>query len=170
MQRPFQDTSPVAMAGRAFCIAILLASLLVSASSRIDTEVVPFSQTDFSAEELPGTLARRLLQDSSVCGFNEYFCGETSFIADTAYNAVSAGNCFNDTGTARPSQSPKQAKSCSSAIDVLCRRILLRRCKSASGAHGFSLWHCQEQPEQLPSRLQQLGGISKLYNVLLAGV
>jgi len=41
--------------------------------------------------------ARKLLQDSSVCGFNEYFCGDTDMVSDTAYNAVVAGNCFNDT-------------------------------------------------------------------------
>lgn len=158
------------MAGRTFCTALLLALVSVSASSPGDMEAASLLQTGFYVEELPFTPARRLLQDSSVCGFNEYFCGETAFIADTAYTAVSAGNCFNDTGTIRPSQlSPKQAKS-SLATYLLCRRVLLRRCSSTSGAHSLSLWHHQRQPEQLPSRLQQLSSFSKLYNVLLAGV
>lgn len=40
---------------------------------------------------------RTLLQtDSSICGAQEYFCGETDMVLDTAYNAVAAGNCYND--------------------------------------------------------------------------
>ena len=60
-------------------------------------------QTGAQWQQSAGIPARKLLQDSVVCGFNEYFCGGAAFISDTAYNAVSAGNCFNDTGTALPS-------------------------------------------------------------------
>ena len=60
-------------------------------------------QTGAQWQRSSGVSARKLLQDSTVCGFNEYFCGETAFISDTAYSAVSAGNCFNDTGTVVPS-------------------------------------------------------------------
>lgn len=39
---------------------------------------------------------RSLLQNS-ICGAQEYFCGEADMVLDTAYNAVAAGNCYNDT-------------------------------------------------------------------------
>ena len=38
----------------------------------------------------------RTLLQTDICGAQEYFCGETDMVLDTAYNAVAAGNCYND--------------------------------------------------------------------------
>lgn len=38
----------------------------------------------------------RTLLQSDICGAQEYFCGEKDMVLDTAYNAVAAGNCYND--------------------------------------------------------------------------
>lgn len=48
---------------------------------------------------------RRNLLQSDICGAQEYFCGETDMVLDTAYNAVVAGNCYNDTADTGQHQS-----------------------------------------------------------------
>ena len=75
----------------------------VARSTASTLGAVSLFQTGAQWQQSAEIPARKLLQDSAVCGFNEYFCGETSFISDAAYTAVSASNCFNDTGTQLPS-------------------------------------------------------------------
>ena len=77
-------------------LVLVLQGLCILDASLLDL-TLPFPSGN-PWEQSMGTTSRKLLQDSSVCGFNEYFCGGTGFISDTAYTAVSAGNCFNDTG------------------------------------------------------------------------
>ena len=82
-------------------LAILTALILASASSSAEASSVQdmfaFYQTGLDSQGFSDTSARRLLQDSTVCGFDEYFCGDTDMVSDTAYDAVLAGNCYNDT-------------------------------------------------------------------------
>ena len=54
-------------------------------------------QTGSELQDFVASPVRKLLQDSAICGFNEYFCGDADLISDTAYQAVTAGNCFHDT-------------------------------------------------------------------------
>lgn len=75
----------------------------VDPSTASTFDALSLFQTGAQWQQSADISARKLLQDSAVCGFNEYFCGETAFISDTAYSAVLAGNCFNDTGTVVPS-------------------------------------------------------------------
>ena len=79
----------------AVCAALLAAVPVSPATASSLQDVFKLYQTGVEAHNS----ARKLLQDSSVCGtsINEYFCGDTDMISDTAYNAVVAGNCFNDT-------------------------------------------------------------------------
>ena len=83
---------------------ILMVLFWVARSMASTVEGLSLAQTGGDWQQLAGVPARKLLQDSSVCGFNEYFCGEAAFISDRAYSAVLAGNCFNDTGTVVHSQ------------------------------------------------------------------
>ena len=89
-------------AERPFTVLTLFALSWVAGSTASSFDALSSFQTGAQWQQSAGTPARKLLQDSAVCGFNEYFCGETAFISDTAYSAVSAGNCFNDTGTVVP--------------------------------------------------------------------
>lgn len=81
------------MAFLVVCAALLAALPVSPATASSLQDVFKLYQNGVEAH----TSARKLQQDSSVCGFNEYFCGDTDMISDTAYNAVVAGNCFNDT-------------------------------------------------------------------------
>ncbi len=81
------------MAFLAVCAALLAVLPMSPAAASSLDDVFKLYQTGVEAHNS----ARKLLQDSSVCGFNEYFCGDTDMISDTAYNAVVAGNCYNDT-------------------------------------------------------------------------
>ena len=81
------------MAFLAVCAALLAALPMSPATASNLDDVFKLYQTGVEAH----ISARKLLQDSSVCGFNEYFCGDTDMVSDTAYNAVVAGNCYNDT-------------------------------------------------------------------------
>ena len=90
-------------AERLLTVLTLFALSCIARSTTITVDGLSLFQTGAQWQRSAGIPARKLLQDSVVCGFNEYFCGETAFISDTAYSAVSAGNCFNDTGTGLPS-------------------------------------------------------------------
>ena len=83
------------------CVLQLALFLVARSTASIDHELLlPHSGASVK-QPLAGTSGvpgRKLLQDSAVCGFNEYFCGEAAFISDRAYTAVSDGKCFNDTG------------------------------------------------------------------------
>ncbi len=88
-----KDFTELTMAFLAVCAALLAALPVSPATASSLDDVFKLYQTGVEAHNS----ARKLLQDSSVCGFNEYFCGDTDMISDTAYNAAVAGNCFNDT-------------------------------------------------------------------------
>lgn len=103
----------------------LFALFWVSRSTASTLDALSLYQTGVQRQQFAGIPARKLLQDSAVCGFNEYFCGEKAFISDTAYSAVSAGNCFNDTGTYLPSRRYVDQK------DRLSTENLLQMCSTA---------------------------------------
>lgn len=73
----------------------LIALLLIapSTASVVNDLLLPqMSNSDrYLLAKILGISGCKLLQDSAVCGFNEYFCGEAAIISDTAYNAVSGG-------------------------------------------------------------------------------
>ncbi len=84
------------MASVAVCATVVAALLSPCTTASLDSFLAPYGAGPYM-EGLTVTPARKLLQDSRVCGFNEYFCGDTDMVSDTAYNAVVAGNCYNDT-------------------------------------------------------------------------
>ena len=83
------------------CVAVLVALARPCTSSIAEQAFAIFETGVVGLHPSHGS-TRNLLQDSAVCGINEYFCGDSDMVSDTAYNAVVAGNCFNDsadTGT-----------------------------------------------------------------------
>lgn len=88
-------------------------------------------RTGVDTQAAESTANRRLLVDSTVCGFDEYFCGDTDMVADTAYNAVVAGDCFNDTSDTGSSvckaQTTPTANRETAPVRVNFRELLLWR-------------------------------------------
>ena len=81
-----------------FLLQLFALSLVARSTTSAVDELLLLQTSASDKQSPPGISGRILLQDSAVCGFNEYFCGEAAFISDKAYNAVSGGECFNDTG------------------------------------------------------------------------
>ena len=86
------------MSFRYLTVAVLVAlvALVPLAAAGSFQDAFGFYSSELYGLSGDATATRKLQQDSSVCGIDEYFCGDSDLISDTAYNAVVAGNCYND--------------------------------------------------------------------------
>lgn len=72
---------------------LVLCSILSRALPLLATETIDV----FDLVGLSDVSNSRKLLQTSICGAEEYFCGEYDMVLDTAYNAVLEGGCYNDT-------------------------------------------------------------------------